>query len=75
MITLDEHLANAMAERKGFGKKGSFQSLKRALVDFPGMKEQAAIRLKYYESADGQSVLQRDHVSRMHNIILKEALT
>jgi len=72
--SLDDHLANVMAEKNQLGKQGSTQRFHDELKKNPGMKEQATIRLNYFYSGPGEAQLCKDHISRMHKLILTEAL-
>lgn len=74
-MTLDEHLGAVMAERSGIGKDGAATRFHDALAGSAGMVEQANIRLRHLEGSQGDAIVMRDHVSRMHKLILTEALS
>ena len=74
MISLDEHLSHCMAEREGMGHEGARRFFLGAIKENPGLLEQSQIRLRYFDSPDGRGVLMRDHISRVHQTILKEVV-
>lgn len=73
-VSLEQLLGSAMAEKSGHAFAGATANFKSIVQESPAFAKEAADRLNFLAGPNGDGILLRDHVSRMHKLILEEVL-